>query len=37
HYHNEYHFLLRIRGGQVVEFKEYMDTALAAKVLVGGQ
>ena len=36
HYHNEYHFLLRIRDGQVVEFKEYMDTALAAKVLVGG-
>lgn len=36
HYHNEYHFLLRIRDGQVVEFKEYMDTALAAEVLVGG-
>jgi len=35
HYHNEYHFLLRIRDGQVVEFKEYMDTALATKVLVG--
>lgn len=37
HYHNEYHFLLRIRDGQVVEFKEYMDTALATEVLVGGQ
>jgi len=35
-YHNEYHFLLRVRDGQVIEFKEYLDTQLADEVLVKG-
>lgn len=33
HYHNLYHFLVRIRDGKIVELKEYMDTALAGSVL----
>jgi ketosteroid isomerase-like protein len=34
-YQQEYHFLLRARDGKVVEWKEYMDTDLARRVLVG--
>jgi hypothetical protein len=37
HYHNYYHFLMRIRAGRIVEFKEYMDTEMATEVLCGGQ
>ena len=35
-YNNQYHFLMRVRDGKVVEFKEYMDTMHAHEVLVGG-
>ncbi len=31
-YANHYHFLMRIRGGKIVEFKEYMDTEHARDV-----
>jgi ketosteroid isomerase-like protein len=34
-YNQTYHFLMRVRDGMVVEFKEYMDTEHARKVLVG--
>lgn len=34
-YHNQYHFLMIIRDGKVVAFKEYMDTQHAHDVLVG--
>lgn len=34
-YAQEYHFLLRVRDGKILEFREYMDTELARKVLVG--
>ena len=34
-YNNQYHFLLRIKNGKIVELKEYMDTHLAAKILLG--
>ena len=34
-YRNEYHFLLRIRAGQIVEVKEYLDTLHAREVLLG--
>lgn len=34
-YAQQYHFLLRVRAGKIVEFKEYMDTELARKILVG--
>ena len=34
-YNNEYHFLLRIKNGRIIELKEYMDTQLAAKILLG--
>ena len=33
-YQQEYHFLMRVRNGQIVEWKEYMDTEHARKVLV---
>jgi hypothetical protein len=33
-YHNFYHFLLVIRDGKIVRFKEYMDTLLAQDVLM---
>ena len=33
-YHNYYHFLLVVRDGRIVQFKEYMDTAHAADVLL---
>jgi ketosteroid isomerase-like protein len=35
-YRNEYHFLMRIRDGEIVEFKEYLDTLHANEVLLGG-
>ena len=34
-YNNQYHFLLRIKDGKILELKEYMDTQLAAKILLG--
>ena len=34
-YSQEYHFLMRARDGKIVEWKEYMDTEHARKVLVG--
>lgn len=34
-YAQEYHFLMRARDGQIVEFKEYMDTEHARRILVG--
>lgn len=34
-YAQEYHFVMRARDGQIVEWKEYMDTEHARKVLVG--
>ncbi len=33
-YNNKYHFLLKIRDNKILELKEYMDTQLAAKVLL---
>jgi ketosteroid isomerase-like protein len=35
-YHNQYHFLMRIRDGLVIELKEYLDTQHANEVLLGG-
>jgi hypothetical protein len=35
-YRQEYHFLMRVRGGQIIEWREYMDTEHARKVLVDG-
>ena len=35
-YAQQYHFLLRARDGKIIEWREYMDTELARKVLVGG-
>ena len=34
-YEQTYHFLMRARDGKILEFREYMDTELARKVLVG--
>jgi ketosteroid isomerase-like protein len=34
-YNNKYHFLLKIKDNELLELKEYMDTQLAAKVLLG--
>ena len=34
-YNNKYHFLLTIKNGKIIELKEYMDTQLAAKILLG--
>ena len=34
-YNNKYHFLLKIKDDEILELKEYMDTQLAAKVLLG--
>ena len=31
-YANQYHFLMRVRDGKIVEFKEYMDTEHAREV-----
>lgn len=36
-YSNLYHFLFRIKDGQVLELKEYMDTELVTDILCGGQ
>ena len=33
-YNNFYHFLLKIKDGKIIELKEYMDTQLAAKILL---
>jgi ketosteroid isomerase-like protein len=35
YYNNKYHFLLKIKNGKILELKEYMDTQLAAKILLG--
>lgn len=32
-YNNSYCFVIRMRGGKMVELREYMDTALAERVL----
>ena len=34
-YNNKYHFLLTIKNKKIIELKEYMDTQLAAKILLG--
>ena len=34
-YNNKYHFLLKIQHGKILELKEYMDTQMAAKILLG--
>jgi ketosteroid isomerase-like protein len=34
-YKQQYHFLMRVRDGKIVEWKEYMDTEHARKVVVG--
>ena len=34
-YNNKYHFLLIIKDEKILELKEYMDTQLAAKILLG--
>jgi len=34
-YDQEYHFLLTVRDGKIVGFREYMDTEHARKILVG--
>ena len=34
-YDNKYHFLLKIQHGKILELKEYMDTQLASKILLG--
>jgi len=34
-YSQEYHFVMRARDGLITEWKEYMDTEHARKVLVG--
>ena len=36
-YNNKYHFLIKIKDNKILELKEYMDTQLAAKVLLGEQ
>jgi uncharacterized protein len=35
-YNNKYHFVMRARGGKIVEWREYMDTMHANEVLCGG-
>ena len=36
-YANQYHFLMRLRDGKIIEFKEYMDTEMVTDILCGGQ
>jgi uncharacterized protein len=36
-YNNDYCFVIRMRDGQIVEVREYCDTALAERVLVMGE
>ena len=35
-YANVYHFLMRVRDGKIVEWREYLDTMHAADVLCAG-
>jgi ketosteroid isomerase-like protein len=35
-YANVYHFLMRVRGGKIVEWREYLDTMHASDVLCAG-
>jgi ketosteroid isomerase-like protein len=35
-YANVYHFLMRARGGKIVEWREYLDTVHARDVLCKG-
>jgi uncharacterized protein (TIGR02246 family) len=35
-YNNQYHFLMRVRDGKIVEWREYMDTMHADTVLCEG-
>ena len=35
-YSNQYHFLMRVRDGKIVEWREYMDTMHANDVLCEG-
>lgn len=37
HYKQQYHFLMRVRKGKIVEWKEYMDTEHARNVLIGDE
>lgn len=32
-YENEYHYAFRFREGRIIEMREYMDTALVARVI----
>ncbi len=34
-YRQAYHFLMRVRDGKIIEWKEYLDTEHAREVLVG--
>jgi ketosteroid isomerase-like protein len=36
-YHNDYHLLMRVRGGKIVELREYLDTMMVRDVLLGGR
>lgn len=36
-YEQRYHFLMRVRDGKIAEWKEYMDTEHARKVLIGDE
>ncbi len=36
-YHNLYHFLFIFREGKILQLKEYMDTEMVTRVLLGGQ
>ena len=36
-YEQEYHFLMRVRDGKIVEWKEYLDTEHARRVLIGDE
>ena len=35
-YNNQYHFLITVRDGKIVENREYMDTELVTEVICGG-
>jgi ketosteroid isomerase-like protein len=35
-YANQYHFLMRVRGGKIAEWREYLDTMHANEVLCAG-
>ena len=36
-YQQTYHFLMQVRDGKITQFKEFMDTELARRVLVEGR